>query len=276
MNHFKNFAEKHMENKESNVINFLSSNRKIHKYAFMCFAYNQKYYGRIDDFKQFWIDEFKRLPNKEEYKTLSEFAKNYESFLDNVFPNCCKKLKLLEDLVDLMINDSGFVEILTLEGDVLRWSFLKSEHKTRTKYDPINKKSIKYTINAICEKKLPDKLAHKRRFLSYVIHSIDAAVMRYYIRKMHEKKNYIINHLHDCVILHPNFVDDFYEIVEELYKSDKLYNIIDNLIFEQMRTSLSITSRLKLDEIKAKYILLCDDFKNEINFESKNIYKFET
>jgi hypothetical protein len=63
--------------------------------------------------------------------------------------------------------------------------------------------------------------------------------------------------------------------VEILYKSDDLYYMSEKLIFDQMRSSLSQGSRDQLDKIKTDYLLLCDDFKTEINFDPRNIYKFE-
>ncbi len=47
-------------------------------------------------------------------------------------------------------------------------------------------------------------------------------LLRIIIRNFAEKINYNINHLHDCIILHPNYVEDFYNIINELYHSDNL------------------------------------------------------
>jgi len=46
-------------------------------------------------------------------------------------------------------------------------------------------------------------------------------------------------------------------------------------VFDPIRGSLPLSCREELDQIKNKYLSLCDNFKNEMNFNSKNIYHFE-
>ena len=52
-------------------------------------------------------------------------------------------------------------------------------------------------------------------------------LLRIIIRNFAEKMNYNINHLHDCIILHPNYVEDFYNIINELYHSDDMYYLAE-------------------------------------------------
>jgi hypothetical protein len=133
-------------------------------------------------------------------------------------------------------------------------------------------KSYSYKLNTITLDKKLDIQAHKNKFLFYLIHSIDAAVLRIIIRNFAEKIN--INHLHDCIILHPNYAEDFYNIINELYHSDDTYYLAERLVFQPMKTSITIKSG-ELDKIKQEYLSLCDDFKNEMKFDPKNIYRFE-
>lgn len=49
----------------------------------------------------------------------------------------------------------------------------------------------------------------------------------------------------------------------------------ERFVFDQIRTTISTESQKKLDEIKKEYLLFCDDFKEDMNFDPKNIYKFE-
>lgn len=54
-----------------------------------------------------------------------------------------------------------------------------------------------------------------------------------------------------------------------------MYNIADKLVFHPIKKSLPLSSREELDQIKNEYLSLCDNFKNEMNFNSTNIYHFE-
>lgn len=276
MNHFENFANNYITHKAEKACEFLSSNRKLHKYALICFTYNQTHIGRIHDFYDRWFEELNCFPSEEERNTLNEFSTKYEQFIEQIFPNSIKKLQLLEKAMELVLNECNFTPIGTIEGDIITWSIYKSKKIVRAKFDPVSRSTSTYRLYTYESKRTPDVRTHRRNFLSYLIHSIDAAVIRFYIRKMKEDHKYIINHLHDCVIIHPNYVDDFYKLVEILYKSDDLYYMSEKLLFDQMRSSLSQGSRDQLDKIKTDYLLLCDDFKTEINFDPRNIYKFET
>jgi hypothetical protein len=194
---------------------------------------------------------------------------HFENFANNYITHKAEKA------MELVLNECNFTPIGTIEGDIITWSIYKSKKIVRAKFDPVSRSTSTYRLYTYESKRTPDVRTHRRNFLSYLIHSIDAAVIRFYIRKMKEDHKYIINHLHDCVIIHPNYVDDFYKLVEILYKSDDLYYMSEKLIFDQMRSSLSQGSRDQLDKIKTDYLLLCDDFKTEINFDPRNIYKFE-
>jgi len=68
MSHFEEFAYNNMTNLSKTVIEFLKSDRKLHKYALMCYTYNQTHMGRIEDFRNRRIEEYKRYPNSEEKK----------------------------------------------------------------------------------------------------------------------------------------------------------------------------------------------------------------
>jgi hypothetical protein len=73
------------------------------------------------------------------------------------------------------------------------------------------------------------------------------------------------------IILHPNYVEDFYNIINELYRSEDMYYLAERLVFNPMKTSISSKSD-ELDQIKKEYLSLCDDFKEEMNFNPKKIF----
>lgn len=51
---------------------------------------------------------------------------------------------------------------------------------------------------------------------------------------MREKIGLYHKPFHDCVMVHPNYVGQFHELVSEIYKSYGLYNMSDNLFFDRI------------------------------------------
>lgn len=131
---------------------------------------------------------------------MNEFAVKYNDFIELIFPNK-KKLELLNKAVISAANTTNKTTIAALEGENITRSFHKSTSVIWHKFDPSTMTSQSYTLKAIQSNKTSDINAHTKKFLSYLIQSIDAAVLRYIIRKFTEKFNYKINHLHDCIIL---------------------------------------------------------------------------
>jgi len=274
MNEFQGFADIHMENKNNKAFDFIKTSRKLHKYALMCFSYNQKDYGRMENFKELWNNTYNSDPKIEEYSTLKEFSKKYELFIEYVFPNSTKKLKILNEAMLFVARESSKTTISTLEGDIINWTFHNVTRIPSSRFDPVIKKHISYHINIENDKSV-DYKAHKVKFLSYLIHSIDAAVLRFFIREMYVRYNYRINHVHDCIILHPNYVEQFYGLVNELYKTNEMYHMVETLVFNQFKQVVSVSSKLEIDKYEKQYLDLCDDFKDCMNFDPKNIYKYE-
>ena len=339
LKNFKNFYQNHMKSRSPRFLKLATTDRKLHKYALMCFCYNQTHMGRIDDFKTRWFDKYKEWPKGEDFKCLQEFATNYPKFLNTLFPNIVRQFQLLEEMVSLLIKESSTVSIKTLEGEILQWSFYKTETQIRSAFNPTTSQFYNYANTYIVTKKakelvskkvkkktrkvtsednhllesetqnLPaesldtnipffsqeelerhkgpknerasifvdDVMGARRKFLSFLVHSIDAAIIRRFIRIMGNKPySYLINHLHDCVIIHPNYVDDFYKIVKDVYSSKELYNIMDTLVFEPFLQNISKEGRGELEEKISEYKSYCDDFKDDLgNFNPRFLYKFE-
>jgi hypothetical protein len=79
------------------------------------------------------------------------------------------------------------------------------------------------------------------------------------------------------VIIHPNYVDDFYNVVKEVYSSEEIYNIMDTLVFEPFLQSISTESRKQLEALISEYKSYCDDFKDDLGkFNPRSLYKFES
>lgn len=279
MNKFEKFYYTTMENRDSQAFDFLKKNKKLHKYASMCYTYSQKGIGRKEDFVERWYTEIGVLSESAK-AVLTEFAFKYDSFIEYVYPGITEQIKNLLELVKFVVNETGETCINNLNGEKLRWRRFKHKSITRKGFNPITKKQLSYRVETLITangKEMLDVTDHKRKFLAYLIHSIDAAVMHYFILEMHEKYNYTINHLHDCVLVHPNHVDHFYEIVRRLYTSDKLYNIIETSVFGPAEHSLSKESTHVVQKARETFLKLSDDFRNELkDHVPENIYRPES
>lgn len=93
---------------------------------------------------------------------------------------------------------------------------------------------------------------------------------------MEEKHHYKINHLHDCVLVHPNYVGAMYDVISEVYCSDELYDMANNLFFNPIRQHLSDDARLSLDNLQKEFEENSDKFRDELkNCNPRNVYEFE-
>lgn len=280
MNAFPDFYEKNIENKDPEALKFLSNSRKIHKYAFMCYCYAQTPRGRNQDFVDRWYLEEKRSLTKTTEVCLEEFASKYDDFIESIFPGLTKQLNTLLKLVDLMVKETGEMSLTNLNGEKLRWKRFRHKSLGRSGFDPVTRRNVSYKINTTLvnnNKTIDDIKDHKIKFLSYLIHSIEAAVMHKFIVYMKMPPiNYNIDHLHDCALIHPNYVNDFYDIVDQLYKSNELYDSVISCLFEHAKQELSFASGEKIDKLLAEFLAQSDDFLDELGKGcSRHIYRPE-
>ena len=70
---------------------------------------------------------------------------------------------------------------------------------------------------------------------------------------MYERTKYEIGHIHDCSQMHPNYVDDFYEVVTEVYSEIDWPNIMKNLFFEPMQEGMLPTVKEKMNKLEADF-----------------------
>jgi len=272
--YYEKNAEKFTFNKKA--YDFVCNSEKLTKYAIMCFAYGQQPFGRFKDFSKRWNQEIGYMPNSAEQKFLNEFASSYTHFVDFVFPNSVKKLNLLNEIMTIMAKDASQHEIKTLTGEVLRWSFFKSASTTRRFYDVANSSYCSYKLNVVNKNCEIDYRGMKRRFLSYFIHSIDSSILRCIIVKMKNDHNVTINHLHDCILIHPNYVDTLFDVLSEVYQENNLYNVTENLLFSHIDPQLSPESAEEVAKLKSEFYSMCDNFEHRVpDFNPRNMYKFE-
>lgn len=65
--------------------------------------------------------------------------------------------------------------------------------------------------------------------------------MRLFIYKFYKKFNYKINHLHDCVCVTSNYVDNFYEIISKIYCDSKMLNLSSILLFDRLKKKNAVS-----------------------------------
>lgn len=255
---------------------FLCSNQKLHKYAIMCFCYGQSHMGRMDDFYERWYKEMGYYPIEAEREFLKKFALMYSDFVDTVFPNATKKLNILKEVMDIMVKDSSQHEIKTPTGEFIRWVFFLNRSTIRKYYDVGTNSTRSYRLSIVGEDKRIDMPGMRTKLLSYFIHSIDSAVLRSLIVRMKNDYGISVNHLHDCVLVHPNDVDKLFEAIDKVYKELNLYHVTENMLFSVVQSSVSPESEKIIIGLKEDYYSMCESFEDELcHFNPRHMYKFE-
>jgi hypothetical protein len=119
-----------------------------------------------------------------------------------------------------------------------------------------------------------------RSFLPGLIHSIDAAVMRIIINKLYNKsgKKCLIQHIHDAVLIHPNYIDTFYFVINLIYNEEKILdNLLKKCILNVNLPSMRNDAIRKVLEIyKTVFENSDDNFKiEEVDINPRDMYCFE-
>jgi hypothetical protein len=267
---------------EVNGTKFLKffNNRKATKYALMCYCYNQTHQGRTAKWKELWFEQFQELLDLVNFRILNYFSVHYEQFLETVFPKLVQQRNALNSILKRGLQGGAGVKIKTLDGCVLEWEYYQSTSVKRSYYNPLTRSHHSYRVHKVqmCPKNKPktDLQQHLTGFMPHLIHSIDAAVMRHIINRMYERCGYSINHLHDCVLMHPNYVDDFYEVVRELYCSNNWNHLAGTLFLEPFKGSLDEGTLADVLILEKNFYLLADNFSvDKVTFDPRNMYGFE-
>jgi hypothetical protein len=257
LSQFEEFYIKNIKDKNSKVLEFCTLNKKLHKYALMCYSYNQKSYGRTIDFVNLWVSKFETKPVKEEWLCLQEISFKYTDFINELFPGINSQFEILDEIVKLVVSNSGYLKIRTIDGAVVTWRFYKKKRYVRKSFNPHNLTPESYALHTgeIDNEGRPriDERQYVVKFRSYLIHSIDAGVMRLIVKNMYTKYNYRCDQLHDCILLHPNHVDSFYQVVEDIYKSEPLINYMNSHVFAEFKSIISSDKFELFDELVKKF-----------------------
>ena len=278
MTKFKLFYDSKIMVKNDKVIEFVCSSKKLHKYALMCYSYNQTVYGRTNDFVALWQDEYNSKPTGNEWKCLQAISTQYIKFIDELFPGIDTQFKILDKIVELVVSNVGYLKIRTIDGSVIIWKFYKTKRNIRKCFNPHNMVPENYALytSLTDEKGLPliDIKQYKVKFRSHLIHSIDAGVMRTIVNRMNDDFKYEVDQLHDCVLLHPEKVDCFYKIVENIYKDKSFEKYMNTHVFNEFKSIITSDNFESFDTLVEEFnSYMSKTF--EINGDFKKIYKPE-
>lgn len=278
--HFEEFYNEEIEEKNEDVLKMCLTDRNLHKYALMCYSYRQTNYGRSKDFIARWKEINKKDPTKEEWRCLNEVAAKYSNYVDTLFPGIDTQIKILDNIIDLVVKNSGSLEIRTLEGEVLEWSFYKTKSSVRKSLSPNTLKTKSYRIHTVIQdnerKPIPDHNQFKTKFLSYLVHSLDAGVMRKLVLVLNDNHKCKIDQLHDCIMVHPNKVDSVYESLESIYSDPRLKNYMNDNVFNMFLNKISDTKRAELKRLIDQFNSHNDKiFDKNLTVDIHKMYTFE-
>lgn len=280
----KSFITEHLEmevDTESFAYKLLTEERKAQKYALMCFFYNQQHLGRT----RRWVDQYEEKfgisVTPTDFELLSKFSVKYPKFMEYVFPKITKQLNLLNEALFLVIDQGLPVKINTLDKSIISWDFDHTEELKKNYFNPVSGKHDQYKLRIKVKGQTKTstrtrKSKHKRSFLPNLIHSIDASIMRMFIYRFYKRTGKKINHLHDCVMLHPNDVAVFYDVVTEVYCSPFMSTLIQDLVFSRMKSDTTGPVLERIIEVEKEFLSNKDDMiLTPVVFDPKKCYRYE-
>lgn len=277
------------------LVSFLCTDRKCTKDVLMRWVYSQASYNRrilISDSLQ---KHYNRNLSDFELDLVQKFANKYDDFLESLFPGIKKQKSFFTQVLDIRlksgINIKG-MNIRTMDETGLSWGVEIVESITKGVWDPISLKSYNVKIkfkgkdkekNTETKSNFPSKTQLKEQRDQYhrglfpnLIHSIDGALMRLIIYRVWEKSGYVINHLHDCILCHPNLVQTVYEVITEIYTDGTFDNLANRVYFGPMQEGLSGDDKKAIQKIAMEFCEGYDPLNiTSESFVAENSYTFE-
>jgi hypothetical protein len=261
---------------------FLKNNRDAQKRALMCFFYKQRHQKRTKKLKEQFEELLGRAVTDPEYTLLSIYSVKYDKFISEIFPGLNEQLALLEEAMLLLVNNHKEVKIHTLDDCILTWDFGHFLTKKRNSWNPITQKSEKYSLSLKCMEKGKQsararRAKHVRTFRANLVHSIDAALMRFFINESYNRTGRRINHLHDCLLCHPNDVDAIFDIIRDVYCRPNMKKMATNLVFNSFISITRGEIQEQIIRIEKEFNSKMEnlDFLNVRDFDARRCYKYE-
>lgn len=262
------FFSKYKEIEKDDLVKLCSS-RKIHKYLFMCYCYNESSFGRIERMKSYNFS----------YESSKIISINYSDFINHCFPGLDDQIKKINSIVKFVMSKKvDRIELNTIDGCKLLWQIFSINNTSLNKKkfkDPVKESFVSYHINTYDTNKI-NKKKMITSFIPNYIHSFDAGVMRIIIEGVYRKSGYIINHLHDSIQCHPNNLDDVYSVISDIYSGIDNHEFLRRSFIDPMRNLLLEEDYYEFDNLVKSFL---ENNKKIIikksEFNPINMYPFE-
>jgi hypothetical protein len=260
--------------KESELFHSFETKKKYLKYSLMCFCYNQQTHGRAMDYIGY-IRSDEDIISGSGYKALYKLAGGFPEFLNVVFPQLTEQIELINGCIDFYIEKRKEIEIKTPDGCIVTWScYLKKDKFSKFK-NPYTGLPVGFRIGQE-EAELNVKKT-KTTFLPGLIHAVDGSVMRKIILDTYRKHKYVVNHLHDSIQISPNYVEELFLTINEIYRNFELGGLtLDYTWFDHVSPRLSDQYKMEFLNYRDRLDCLSSLKKEDVlTFNAKNCYTFE-
>ena len=118
---------------------------------------------------------------------------------------------------------------------------------------------------------------HRNSFRPNLVHSIDGALMRYFIVEYYNRTGHHLVSLHDCVMVHPNLVDVMFDVISDAYCDSRMRTMASDLVFNRFIVNSTGEYREKIKQLEKKFLANMEplDYLNTDTFDPRRCYKFE-
>lgn len=120
-------------------------------------------------------------------------------------------------------------------------------------------------------------MKHRNSFRPNLVHSIDGSLMRNFIVEYYNRTRHHLVSLHDCVMVHPNYVDEMYEVISDVYCDPKMLTMARDLVFKRFILNSTGEYREKIKKLESRFLSNMEplDYLNKQTFDPRKCYKFE-
>lgn len=101
--------------------------------------------------------------------------------------------------------------------------------------------------------------------------------MRYFIAEYYDRTKQRINHLHDCVLVHPNDVGVIYKVIQKAYTRPIMKTLAKDLVFARFINNTRGDVREEISAYAAAFSKNMEslDYLSEKEFDPRQCYKYE-
>jgi DNA-dependent RNA polymerase len=135
---------------QGRVLDFLHKNRSINKAILMKCGYSQGAHSRCAEIISSFKDFYKSDATVQEYKTIKAFSKQYDQFMESLFPKILEQKQYLMDVLEIRLKSSSNIHgmnIRTIDGCALSWDIVPNEVINKGYWNPISNKTSTYKLN---------------------------------------------------------------------------------------------------------------------------------